>query len=259
MLSEEDNIKVARLSEIFPEIKKEIDDIEQSLLQISNEANAMDAPLQEIKKNLFETLRSLPTGENGEEITNNRMSVVDEQKEAKIIPMQQRPKRVLTTLLLAASVIGLIACAAVISHLSSANKHYHEVADNMSSKANLLQQNTLTLQQNLNLYQDTNYQKINLTHVPGKPEALVQLFWNKNTHRVYAADISLPNAPAGKQYQLWAIVDGKPVNAGMMNTKKTPQQMFDFAKADAFAITLEKVGGSPAPTMTELYVLGKTS
>ena len=257
MLSEEDNIKVARLSELFPEIKKEIDDIEQSLLQISNEADATDAPSPEVKKSLFETLRSLPTEEISAK-TNNTMNVVDEQKEAKVIPIQ-RPRRVLTSLALAASVIALIACAAVISHLASANKHYHEVADNMTSKATQLQQNALTLQQNLNLYQDTNYQKINLTHAPGKPEALVQLFWNKSTHRVYAADISLPNAPAGKQYQLWAIVDGKPVNAGMMNTKKTPQQMFDFAKADAFAITLEKAGGSPTPTMTELYVLGKTS
>ncbi len=207
---------------------------------------------------MFETLRSLPTEENSVK-GNNTMNVVDEQKEAKVIPMQ-RPKRVLPALMLAASVIALIICAAVISHLSSANKHYHEVADNMTSKVSQLQQSTLTLQQNLNLYQDTNYQKINLTHVPGKPEALVQLFWNKATHRVYAADISLPDAPAGKQYQLWAIVDGKPVNAGMMNSPKTtPQQMLDFAKADAFAITLEKAGGSPTPTMTELYVMGKAS
>ncbi len=257
MLSEEDNIKVARLSEMFPEIKKEIDDIEQSLLQISNEATATDAPSPEVKKSLFETLRSLPTEEMSVK-GNNTMNVVNEQKEAKVIPMQ-RPVRIMSRVLLAASILALIVCAALISHLVSANKHYHEVADNMTSKATQLQQSTLTLQQNLNLYQDTNYQKINLTHVPGKPEALVQLFWNKTTHRVYAADISLPEAPAGKQYQLWAIVDGKPVNAGMMNTKKTPQQMFDFAKADAFAITLEKAGGSPAPTMTELYVMGKAS
>lgn len=258
MLSEEDNIKVARLAELFPEIKKEIDDIEQSLLLISNEANATDAPSPEVKKNLFNTLRSLPAVTDKERTNSNGMSVAAEQKEAKIIPLQ-RPKRVLTSLLLAASVIGLIICAAVISHLSSANKHYHQVADNMASKVNQLQQSSVTLQQNLGLYQDTNFQKINLTHVPGKPEALVQLFWNKTTHRVYAADISLPQAPAGKAYQLWAIVDGKPVNAGMMKTKKEPQQMFDFAKADAFAITLEKDGGSPAPTMTEMYVLGKTS
>ena len=35
--------------------------------------------------------------------------------------------------------------------------------------------------------------------------------------------------------------------------------MFDFVKADAFAITLEKAGGSPTPTKNEMYVLGKTS
>ena len=259
MLSEEDNVKVARLAEMFPEIKKEIDDIEQSLLQMGDEADASDAPSPLVRNNLFAQLHSFAseTVENTgvADVTNNAMA---DKKEAKIIPMRQ-PKRILTNLLLAASVFGLIACFAVISHLVSANKHYHEVADNITSKVNQLQQNTLTLQQNLGLYQDTNYQKINLKHVPGKPEALLQLFWNKSTHRVYAADISLPDAPAGKQYQLWAIVDGKPVSAGLLNTKRTPQQMFDFAKADAFAITLEKAGGSPTPTLTEMYVMGKTS
>lgn len=258
MLSEEDNVKVARLSEMFPEIKKEIEDIEQSLLEISNDANDIDVPSPQVRDKLFAQLNSLKSAESSNNIAGDRNDIIDEKREAKIIPMQQ-PKRTLNTLMLAASVIALIACAAVISHLSSANKHYHEVADNMTSKANQLQQNTLTLQQNLGLYQDTNYQKINLTHVPGKPEALVQLFWNKSTHRVYAADISLPDAPAGKQYQLWAIVDGKPVSAGLMNPKKTLQQMIDFAKADAFAITLEKAGGSPTPTLTEMYVMGKTS
>jgi hypothetical protein len=42
-------------------------------------------------------------------------------------------------------------------------------------------------------------------------------------------------------------------------TKLQVQKMKTFGSADAFAITLEKSGGSPAPTMSELYVLGKTS
>jgi anti-sigma-K factor RskA len=33
--------------------------------------------------------------------------------------------------------------------------------------------------------------------------------------------------------------------------------MKNIPKAEAFAITLEKAGGSPTPTLTAMYVMGK--
>ena len=45
---------------------------------------------------------------------------------------------------------------------------------------------------------------------------------------------------------------------GMLSdVKNSVQKMKPFAKADAFAITLEKKGGSPSPTMEAMYVMGK--
>ncbi len=82
----------------------------------------------------------------------------------------------------------------------------------------------------------------------------------RNTGDVYVDPSNLPAVPAGKQYQLWAIVDGKPISGGMISTEKGIyhiQKMKSFGKADAFAITLEKAGGSPAPTMDEMYVISK--
>ncbi len=82
--------------------------------------------------------------------------------------------------------------------------------------------------------------------------------WNVNTKEVYVADVSLPEVPSDKQYQLWAIVDGKPVDAGMLSdAKNLAQKMKVFEKAEMFAITLEKKGGSPTPTMEAMYVAGK--
>ena len=102
------------------------------------------------------------------------------------------------------------------------------------------------------------FKKIELTSVPGKPSALAQVIWDTNTKIVYVADVSLPNVPSDKQYQLWAIVDGKPVDAGMLtDTKNLAQKMKVFEKAEMFAITLEQKGGSPVPTMEAMYVAGK--
>jgi len=35
--------------------------------------------------------------------------------------------------------------------------------------------------------------------------------------------------------------------------------MKSFGRAEAFAITLEKTGGSPTPTMDQMYVIAKIS
>ena len=67
----------------------------------------------------------------------------------------------------------------------------------------------------------------------------------------------MQQVPSGKQYQLWAIVDGKPVDAGLITDCIGLCKMKRIDRAQAFAITLEKAGGSPTPTLTEMYVFGK--
>jgi anti-sigma-K factor RskA len=110
----------------------------------------------------------------------------------------------------------------------------------------------------MQMMHDDSYKKIELSSVPGKPAAMAQVFWDTKTKYVYIADVSLPLAPSDKQYQLWAIVDGKPVDAGMLSdAKNLAQKMKVFEKAEMFAITLEKKGGSPTPTMEQMYVAGK--
>ena len=44
---------------------------------------------------------------------------------------------------------------------------------------------------------------------------------------------------------------------GQSNLRRVLQKMKPFDKADAFAITLEKKGGSTTPTMEAMYVMGK--
>ncbi|HPZ88874.1 MAG TPA: anti-sigma factor, partial [Flavihumibacter sp.] len=61
----------------------------------------------------------------------------------------------------------------------------------------------------------------------------------------------------GKQYQLWAIVNGKPQNAGLLQNCNEFCYLSTNSNAQAFAITLEKTGGSEEPTLTEMLVLGQ--
>lgn len=103
-----------------------------------------------------------------------------------------------------------------------------------------------------------NSQVIDLKGVETKPEMLASIYWD-DSKNVYLNPKNLPKAPAGKQYQLWAIVDGKPVDAGVYdhNNPEKIQKMKTIEEAQAFAITLENEGGSPTPTMDQMYVIGE--
>jgi anti-sigma-K factor RskA len=88
-----------------------------------------------------------------------------------------------------------------------------------------------------------------------------RVYWKKATGDVYLSLHGLPVPPQGKQYQLWVIKDGKPVDMGVISNdmvgKETIALMTQkMTGGQAFAISLEKEGGSPTPTMEQIFVMG---
>ncbi len=87
-------------------------------------------------------------------------------------------------------------------------------------------------------------------------------YWNQEKNVGHMIVQNLPATPANKDYQLWAIVDGKPVSLGVMrmeNGKIVIEIKNVPAKATQFAVTLEKEGGMPQPNLEQLYLSGKIS
>lgn len=91
----------------------------------------------------------------------------------------------------------------------------------------------------------------------------VSVGWNARTQAVYLLAQLMPLAPAGKQFQLWAIVNKKLVDAGVFDTganvSQQLQQMKAVAVAQGFAVTLERKGGSPEPSMDQVCMSAKIS
>lgn len=102
---------------------------------------------------------------------------------------------------------------------------------------------------------------IKLPGIPTSPDpgSMATVYWNTYTKDVYLLVNELPKPLSDKEYQLWAIVDGKPVDAGVFNLNEGVSfvKLKTIPRAEAFAITLEKKGGSTTPTMTAMYVMGK--
>lgn len=116
------------------------------------------------------------------------------------------------------------------------------------------------MNKDMNIVRSRYSEPVALHGMEAAPDAGAKIFWMKNTGEVFVDPGNLPMAPRGKQYQLWAIVDGKPVDGGMISAndgkKYSIQKMKTFGKAQAFAITLETEGGNPEPKGV-MYVKGE--
>ena len=112
----------------------------------------------------------------------------------------------------------------------------------------------------LDVLRNPEFKSVQLQGVEAHPEARMVVYWNKSKAQVYVDQVKLPAPPTGKQYQLWALADGKPIDAGMLDAMAPAaalQQMKSITVAQAFAVTLEPVGGSKEPTLEQLTVIGK--
>ena len=116
-------------------------------------------------------------------------------------------------------------------------------ADNLK-KAKVDAQTLSDYQNQLAILQSVDFKKIILKGTPDAPNAIASVYFNPQSNDVYLMASQMPKLPTGKQYQLWAIIDGKPVDAGMVNEVNAFSKMKLSPKATAFAISLENTGGS---------------
>ena len=85
------------------------------------------------------------------------------------------------------------------------------------------------------------------------------MFWDKKTGKMYMMIHHLPQSSSAKDYQLWAMVDGKPVSIGIVQDEIRGRfiEMSNVpAGATSFTVTLENAGGNTSPTESETYLRG---
>jgi len=117
-----------------------------------------------------------------------------------------------------------------------------------------------SLRQENEVLRSDEFRPVALAGTKAAPTARARVLFNAATHKVYVDVKSLPALPPGKQYQLWALDKGKPVDAGVLTaataTGEGLQPMKDIASAQTFAMTVEPEGGSVNPTLSTMTVVG---
>ena len=92
------------------------------------------------------------------------------------------------------------------------------------------------------------------------PGALATVYWNPTSKEVFFKIENLPAPDSTRHYQLWAMADGKPADAGIFEAGGNIsglQRAKDVKSAQMFTVTLEKRGGSHKPTLEAMYLAGK--
>jgi anti-sigma-K factor RskA len=101
---------------------------------------------------------------------------------------------------------------------------------------------------------------VNMVGTRIAPKSSANVYWDSTNSKVYLVVKNMPQLASDKQYQLWALIDNKQKSLGVFDAtdKNIILKMGSTKKAQAFAITIEKKGGNPTPTLDSLTSIGKT-
>ena len=253
ILGDQERREVECLSKIYPEIAQELFAAQESIERLSD--GWKQTPPADLKDKVMSAIRKEALLEKGSST-------------AKVIPLNAQASTSSNFLKIgvAASVLGVVVLGGLYFSSTSQLKDQQEQlqASENSTKglSKELQALQATLEMNITQQEvllDDNTKMVSLAGTDISPDSDMKVFWNPNKKKVGMFNTRLPQPSADAQYQLWAIVDGAPVDLGVfdvLNEKEIVTKDLDLNNIQAFAVTLEKKGGSPTPNLEKLYVIG---
>lgn len=192
--------------------------------------------------------------------------------EPKVVPLYDNANdgkiRKLRYALVACSILLVISLGALFSahnELKDANFQIATLSsdkEKFASTASKLEFENAGMENRIAMTETDEWATVKLAGVSASPKANMLVYWNKTNKNIlinYSA-MDLPKTDQAHEYQLWALVDGKPVSLGVFadneRAKEAVLQMQTIEKAQAFAVTIEPTGGSVNPTMEKMVVMG---
>lgn len=251
-LSSEEVREVEEMAMQYPEVKSELDAIENALINYAA-TNSIEPPAS-LRDKILNSLESDQTLET----------------ETPVKPIHNPDASSnFYKYAFAASVALLFVSAILLINLNNKLKESNTLLAVLQSantrftnQVNFMNSELQDTRKFLDIYQNpAKYKMVNLKGSPKAPEASMLVAFNPEQEEVMI-DLSSLNMPANDQqhqYQLWALVDGKPVDLGVFDAsddKSGMKKMKSVKGAQAFAVTLEPAGGSVNPTMDQMMAIG---
>jgi anti-sigma-K factor RskA len=258
--------QVEEMASKYPEIKTELDGIERSMELYAKEnevepsKNLRSRVLGSLLTNLGDdrNFTAAPRHTDIEDDTD-----IEDEENDNIISLPARKENGFYKYAFAASLALLIASTiALVSVYSKLQDSNNQLVALQLDKQHFANRVNL-MDKELSVFRDTSYKLIHLKGTAKTPSSVVTVAFSPGQKKVVIdmANMKMPENDKEHQYQLWALVGGKPVDLGVFDAKRDTitdiKEMRSIASADAFAVTLEPRGGSVNPTMDQMMVLGK--
>lgn len=254
-VSDQERQEVQCLSKIYPEIAEELRSAQKTLEQFA-EHIAVTPPL-ELKAKI--------------------MASISKTQQEKITPIISLGDKNSTSQKSGSRQIQLVAAAAVVlfvvtsllyfserTEVQNLNDRVAELNQRQENQQKVMQGQLAALESTVDEYNerekwmtDTQTKELPMAGTANQPKASAKVYWNAENKKLILSSVGLPAPVEGKQYQLWAISDGVPVDLGVLNKDSIITNTIDvnLNNISAFAITLEKEGGALSPTLEEMYVI----
>lgn len=263
----------------FPEIKMEIDAIEVAMEKYAF-SHAI-TPAAELEKRIFDQIVTPPLKVSESQTTakvfaspasqsihvdsdNGREALLQTDKSSTTI----RTLRFALAACIALLLISVFALYSAHSKLDVANQQIASLSsdrEKFAATVSYIKNENKDLQEIAAMSSDPTWTSIKLAGTKISPQANMIVYWHKSGKHVVVdnSKMALPENDTNHQYQLWAIVNGKPVDLGVFDAQTRPGKLLldmkEVGNAQAFAVTLEKRGGSINPTMEKMVVIGSVT
>jgi anti-sigma-K factor RskA len=255
-LSEQECLEVQAMAQKHAEVQAALAETEETMLAFT--AKGSIAVPNKVKAKLFADLGlDIPSeaGEDGAAATSNAAMNKPAAAIRSMYPVWSA----------AASIIAIIGIVLSLYYRNQWLDSESRISQLTTENQTLAQQYNIVKNQsdqyafNIDILRRPGLATVVMTGLDISPDALAQVHWNQKTNEVFLNAKKMPKNAAEKQYQLWAIVAGKPVNMGTFDVAgdmTSLLKMKSVENASAFAVTLEPRGGSVNPSMEQMYVIG---
>jgi anti-sigma-K factor RskA len=241
-LNPHDQAEVERNIANYPELKEELEAIEQAqeFLLMKTAIN----PPAAVKPAIFNSIESRPVGS--------------------VVPIGREHVRPWQFAAAASIAIALIASYMAYDYrgrwkareadLLAVSEQNRRIAEDYTEVNDRLNR----LQGEVDVIASPEFTTVVMRGTENSPQAMASVYWNPSTQEVYLKIQNMKQLSRENQYQLWAIIDGKPVDAGVFDAAQGLLKMKNISKgAVLFAVTVEPRGGKPSPTLQTMQVKGE--
>ncbi len=251
LLSPEENQEVNRMIEQYPELHSEVLAIEKTVKAYAD--NIGIKPKPGVEQDILQKVDSV------EQIPPANLSPVSRTS----TQTKSRGIGGLAYLLAALFAGALVSTIYLYNQVNNTKNQLEQTQQDLATLQQSCDEKDANIQQlsaQIDLLLNPANRRINLKGTDNAPQALASVFYNTEEQKTYLDVGNLAAPPEDRFYQLWALVNGNPVDMGEFEVITDGDSLIIevpyIVDAGAFAITLEPRDGDPAPNLDELQVIG---